>query len=61
MTFKIINGCAPEYLSAPLEIYAPTRFLRSATQGSNRSNEWVSSMSRPGAIIGDVNGYGLNW
>ena len=32
MTFKIINGCAPEYLSDLLEIYAPTRSLRSATQ-----------------------------
>ena len=33
MTFKIINGCAPEYLSHLLETYVPTRSLRSATQG----------------------------
>ena len=33
MTFKIINSCAPEYLSDLLETYVPTRFLRSATQG----------------------------
>ena len=33
MTFKIINGCAPEYLSDLLETYVPTRSLCSATQG----------------------------
>ena len=33
MTFKIINGCAPEYLSDLLETYVPTRSLRSATRG----------------------------
>ena len=33
MTFKIINGCAPEYLSDLLETYVPIRSLRSATQG----------------------------
>ena len=33
MTFKIINGCAPEYLSDLLETYVPKRSLRSATQG----------------------------
>ena len=33
MTFKIINDCAPEYLSDSIETYVPTRSLRSATQG----------------------------
>ena len=33
MTFKIINGCAPEYLSDLLEMYVPACSLRSATQG----------------------------
>ena len=33
LTFKIINGCAPEYLSDLLETYVPTRSLHSATQG----------------------------
>ena len=33
MSFKIINGCAPEYLSDLLETYVPTRSLRSSTQG----------------------------
>ena len=32
MTFQIINGHGPEYLSDLLEIYVPTRSLRSATQ-----------------------------
>ena len=33
ITFKIINDCAPEYLSDLIETYVPTRSLRSATQG----------------------------
>ena len=30
---KIINGCAPEYLSDLLEAYVPMRSLHFATQG----------------------------